>query len=597
MATNDLTRPDGRWEGWKIGHMSDNQPSKSSTLPNGLNSAPKLKCSRNNRLFIGRGGVWYNKSLSALFSISATNKQGVTMKPLPIGIHTFERIRTEDWLYVDKTRYIYDLITTGSVYFLSRPRRFGKSLLVSTLQAIFEGKRDLFAGLWLAEQSDYAFEPYHVLSLDMSKVRAENPEQLKADLMFKIDSWAERFGVSLKHPHYSGRFGELIEKLGQEKRVVILIDEYDKPILDHLTKPTRDDIKDTLKGFYTTIKASDPYLRFVLLTGVTKFSKISVFSGFNNLEDISMVPAYAPMLGITQPELEAAFADHLQRLVEATKLSYQATLRKVKQWYNGYRFSDEALYVYNPFSLLLLLKHHQFKFHWFETGTPTFLLELMKNNPQSWRQIPDEKWVSERSFSSYEVERLQSLPLLFQSGYLTIRDIDDEYEERLYLLDYPNFEVKKGFLSEVIEHFSEITGEESYILRMTQFFKRGDIDNVLEELKIFFANVPYDLQLKNEKYYQSIFFAIFQLLGFNIEAEIKTNRGRIDVAVDMPEMIYLFEFKLFGSKEEALAQIKSLQYFQKYLNQSKPVTLIGVEFDQTERNIGDWLIEAASPPR
>lgn len=513
------------------------------------------------------------------------------MQTLPIGIHTFARIRQENWLYVDKTQYIYDLITGGSVYFLSRPRRFGKSLLISTLQAIFEGKRELFEGLWLTQQTDYAFEPYHVLQIDMSKIRAENSDQLTQALLFQIDSWAERFGINLKNTNYSGRFGELIQKLSQDKKVVILIDEYDKPILDHLTKPTRDEIKETLKGFYTTIKASDPYLRFVLLTGVTKFSKISVFSGLNNLQDITMHPRYAEMLGITQMELETYFTDRLAALAEEVGLSYKETLDKVRYWYNGYRFSAQAVYVYNPFSVLLLLEQLEFKFHWFETGTPTFLLELMKNNPQSWRQIPDTKWVSERSFSSYEVERLQSLPLLFQSGYLTIRDISDEYEERLYLLDYPNFEVKKAFLSEVLAHFSDISEEESYILRLTQLFKQGDIEGVLEELKVFFANVPYDLHLKNEKYYQSIFFAIFQLLGFNIEVEIKTNRGRIDVVVELPEAVYLFEFKLFGSKEEALAQIKAQQYFQKYQRKNKSITLIGVEFDKAERNIGDWLIE------
>lgn len=517
------------------------------------------------------------------------------MQHLPIGIHTFADIINGDFLYVDKTEYIYHLIKPAKgVYFLSRPRRFGKSLLVSTLQAIFEGKGELFKDLWLTQQTDYAFEPYHVLSIDMSKVRVENSDQLKADLMFQIDSWAERFGVSLKHPDYNGRFGELIQELGQDKRVVILIDEYDKPILDHLTKPTRDEIKETLKAFYTTIKASDPYLRFVLLTGVTKFSKISVFSGLNNLQDITMHPRYAALLGITQTELESYFKERLEALAESVSLSFQDTLAKVRYWYNGYRFTAQEIDVYNPFSVLLLLEQLQFKFHWFETGTPTFLLELMKNNPQSWDEIPDEKWVSERSFSSYEVEHLESLPLLFQSGYLTIRGIDNSYEEQLYLLDYPNFEVKRAFLAEVLGSFSEINKEDTYLRRITQHFKRGDIDRVLEELKIFFANVPYDLQLKNEKYYQSIFFAIFQLLGFNIEAEIRTNRGRIDVVVEMPETIYLFEFKLFGSKEEALSQIKALQYFQKYLSQNKPVKLIGVEFDPTERNIGDWVIEAAS---
>lgn len=517
------------------------------------------------------------------------------MKALPSGIHTFERIINENKLYVDKTEYIYNLITTGSAYFLSRPRRFGKSLLISTLQALFEGNRDLFANLWLGQQTDYAFESYPVLQIDMSKVQVQNREQLETYLLFQIDQWAEQFQIDLTYPRYDGRLGELLKRLGQDKPVVILIDEYDKPLLDNLTKASRDEIKETLKGFYTAIKAADPYLRFVLLTGVTKFSRISVFSGLNNLVDLTMSQRYATILGFTQAELETYFAPYITQLSPKLGLNQADLLAKIQYWYNGYRFSSKEGYVYNPFSTLLLFEQEEFKFHWFETGTPTFLLDLIKNRPSSWRHIPEQKLVSEKAFSTYEVERLEALPLLFQTGYLTIKGIDHKLQIPLYLLDYPNFEVKQAFLAEVLIHFTDIGEESTYIYRLVTLFEAGDIEGVLAQLTIFFANIDYSLEIKNEKYYQTIFFVVFELLGFNIKTEVQTNRGRIDAVVEMPEAIYLFEFKLFESAESALKQIKGQAYYQKYLKQPKPVVLVGVAFNQAERNIGEWLIETVHP--
>lgn len=513
------------------------------------------------------------------------------MKNLPIGVHTFERIVTEQNLYVDKTEYIYRLITTGTTYFFSRPRRFGKSLLLSTLQALFEGRRDLFEGLWLAEQTDYEFPSYHVLLLDMSKADIETPDQFRTYLLNMLAGLADRFGVTLRHQGYRSQFAELIEKIGQEKRVVVLVDEYDKPMLDHLTTPYRDEIKLILKGFYTAIKASDPYLRFVMLTGVTKFSKVSVFSDLNNLTDISMFGQYAGLLGITQAELEIYFADRTQALADVEETSHIETLKKIKYWYNGYRFSDKPVYVYNPFSLLLLLQYQTFRFHWFETGTPTFLLELIKQTPSSWRLLPEEKWATADEFSAYEVEHMQPIPLLFQSGYLTISEVVEQGHVPIYRLDYPNYEVQRAFLSELLRSFSVIPQDGRHIFRLSRYFEQGQIDEAMEELKIFFANIEYDLHLKYEKYYQTIFFAIFQLLGFNIKTEVKTNRGRVDAMVELPDTIYLFEFKLFDTASAALTQIKTAKYFQRYLSQGKEIMLIGVAFDAGEKNIGDWQVE------
>lgn len=310
-----------------------------------------------------------------------------------------------------------------------------------------------------------------------------------------------------------------------------------------------------------------------------------------------MVGEYADIVGLTQTELEQALSDHLQALVEVEQRSYEETLQKIRYWYNGYRFSRRELLIYNPFSLLTLLQYREFKFHWFETGTPTFLLELIKNNPVSWQQIPDEKWAAANEFSSYEIEDLQPLPLLFQSGYLTIKDIDDEFDLTLYRLDYPNYEVRRAFLGELLKQFSRIEGEAGALYRLVKAFRAGDIDHALEELKIFFANIDYDLHLDQEKYYQTIFFVIFQLLGFNIKAEVKTNRGRIDAVIELSEAIYLFEFKLFDTAEAALQQIKTKHYFQKFMTMPKEIILVGVAFDTSTKNIGQWIIEPLETKR
>jgi hypothetical protein len=372
---------------------------------------------------------------------------------------------------------------------------------------------------------------------------------------------------------------------------VILVDEYDKPLLDNLNNPERDAIKEALKGFFEAIKASDQYIRFILLTGVTKFAKISVFSGLNNLLDISMDMRYAEILGITQTELEHYFGAYIEQLAASYNLEQADLLEKIRIWYNGYRFSSKESYVYNPFSVLLLFTQQQFKAYWFETGTPTFLIDLIKQNRVSFHKLYEDVKISERSFSTYRIDKLEPLPLLFQTGYLTIKDVHGIYDRR-YSLNYPNYEVKQAFLLSVLDEFSDMqVGSEDYLYEMVECFRASDMDGVFEYLEVFFANVPYELHIKNEKYYQTIFYSIFQLIGLRIEAEVKTNKGRIDAVVETDERIYIFEFKLFGTAEEALAQIKDNDYAQKYLKRGKEILLIGVGFDQESRNISEWLVE------
>ncbi|MDM8519163.1 ATP-binding protein [Anaerolineales bacterium HSG6] len=515
------------------------------------------------------------------------------MKELPIGVYTFENLITGNMLYIDKTEYIYNLVKPAQgVYFLSRPRRFGKSLLVSTLASLFAGRRDLFEGLWITEQTDYEFEPYAVLQFDFSKIKIKTAHQLEQYLREQVEQLAQEFGVTLNYSNYSSRFAELIEKIGQTQKVVILIDEYDKPLLDNFDNPEQDEMKETMKGFYGVIKGSDAYLRFVLLTGVTKFARVSIFSDLNNLDDLTMDRAYAEMLGITQAELEDYFADRIDQLARVKQISRDTLLERIKIWYDGYRFTTKESYVYNPFSTLLLFKKQEFFPHWFVTGTPTFLIKLIQRGRISFHKLYEDVKVSERNFATYRLDKLKPLPLLLQTGYLTIKDVHGNDFNRRYSLNYPNFEVKHAFLFSVLDEFSnlEVSGE-GYLYELIDCLREGDLEGMFEYLNVFFATVPYDLHIKNEKYYQTIFYSVFQLIGLQIEAEVKTNKGRIDAVVETTDSIYIFEFKLFGTAEEALTQIKEKNYAQKYLKHGKQILLVGVEFDQQKKNIGTWLVE------
>ncbi|MBF0224488.1 MAG: ATP-binding protein [Desulfobacterales bacterium] len=511
------------------------------------------------------------------------------LRKLPIGIQTFEKIIDGNYVYIDKTRYIYELIKSGSVYFLSRPRRFGKSLLVSTLEAIFKNQSELFKGLWIAE-SDYEWAEYPVIKISFGGKLYENKQTLKdyiTEIMFKT---ATSYNVSIDHSKpFDSQFRDLIESLEQINKVVILIDEYDKPIIDvinniELAKANRE----TLKAFYSVIKEADPYLRFVFLTGVSKFSKISVFSGLNNLFDITMHREYAELLGYTQNELLYYFNDHINKWILSEQKEKDTLLSKIQKWYNGYRFSSTDVRVYNPFSILLLMQTNEFKNYWFETGTPTFLINLIKKNDYDIRLF-EQLETQEIVFGSYDIEDLRIEALLVQTGYLTI--VNYKEEDMLYTLSYPNFEVKNAFLEYLSDTVSGVRRELAggYIVRLVNALKQKDLEHFFEILSIFFANIPYDIQIKQERYYQTIFYLVFTLIGMKVDAEVKTNKGRIDAVVILNNKIYIFEFKLNGTCEDALAQIKDREYAQKYQNFNKEIILIGVEFSEQDKNIGRWI--------
>ena len=510
------------------------------------------------------------------------------MKNLPIGIQTFSDIIQNDYLYVDKTEKIFDLVKKPKgVYFLSRPRRFGKSLLISTLNEIFKGEKELFKGLWIYK-ADYAWEKHPVVRIDFSKKKAENRHDLKGFILHQLKNIAVKYGISLKMDQYDEAFDELLTELSGINQVVVLIDEYDKPIIDNIkNNALAIELREILKGFYTIIKACDEHIRFVLLTGVSKFSKAGVFSGLNNLEDISIDTQYSSLLGITSQEMETCFKEHIDQFAKTEEITNAELIEKITYWYDGFCFSKSCTKVFNPFSALLLFKKLDFSNYWFESATPGFLIKLIKEKNFDLSGL-DGVNISESSFSSYEIENLKTIPILFQTGYLTIAGYNKKRME--YTLAYPNFEVKNSMTECLSEAYSFVEKEfvHGYAWKMIDALKNHDFELFFDTLRIFFANIPYDLQINKEKYYQTIFYLIFSLIGLKVEAEIKTNKGRID-AVIIDKDIYIFEFKFGGDKDKALNQIKEKKYFEKYQGKDKKIYLFGVEF--TDRNVGEWIIE------
>ena len=507
------------------------------------------------------------------------------MKPLPIGIQTFRDLIDGNYLYIDKTSNIYELIkNTKGAYFLSRPRRFGKSLTLSTLEEIFLGNKELFQGLWIYT-STYSWKKHPVIRFDFSKQKANDPEALIRFIHSELNLLAKKYNVTLAEKDYYSQFQELIIALSKEEKVVILIDEYDKPIIDHLENTELAlQMREVMKGFFTVLKGNDEYIRFLLLTGVSKFSKAGVFSNLNHLIDITLDDAYSSLVGITEEELKKEFSDYISDLAIKENKTEDETLNTIRAWYNGYRFSPEGIPVYNPFSTLLLFEKRRFEHHWFETGTPEFLVKLILKNNYDIMEIPFK--TDALNFSSYEVDDLSLTPLLVQTGYLTIKGY--EREDRIYTLDYPNFEVKKAFLTYFIQKFRKKELSGSLILKLIEAFQENDLERTIQVLRDMFVGIEYDLHIPQEKYYQTLFYLTFTLLGFKISTEVKTNLGRVDAVVES-NAIYIFEFKLNGTKEEALAQIKTKKYYEKYLNKGKDIYLVGVEFK--DRNLGEYISE------
>ncbi len=517
------------------------------------------------------------------------------MKKLPIGIQTFDTIINDDYIYVDKTADIHAMITTGAYYFLSRPRRFGKSLLLSTLHEIFSGNKQLFTELDIAK-TDYDWIPYLTIYIDFSVASNATPEELKLSIAWTLEQIAKEYGKDVSSaPTIETKLRLLVTELSEINKVVVLIDEYDYPILTHLhdLRIARQQ-QEILKSFYTTIKGMTKHIKFILLTGVTKFSKTSVFSGLNNLNDITDSSRYSTLLGYTQDELELYFKDYINHSAQEKNSSTTHLLETLRAWYNGYRFSAKDIKVYNPYSLLLYFSQNQLKNYWFETGTPTFLLELLRHKYKSIDKIVNGT-VKVESLGTFNIENVPTIPVLFQTGYLTIKDFTET--PLRYTLGFPNQEVKVSFEKHLMALFAQINESDidNYIYEIRQALEVNDIESFCDQLRSLFANISYQLHIDQEKYYHSLFQFMGKLLGMNFQSESVTDKGRIDVTIIAHKYIYIIECKFNQSAEKALKQIEDKQYYEKYLKKKKKIILVGISFNRKTTNFSiDYVTKEIS---
>ncbi|ADV43938.1 ATP-binding protein [Bacteroides helcogenes] len=516
------------------------------------------------------------------------------MRKLPIGIQTFEKLREENYLYVDKTDLIYQIAVTSVPYFLSRPRRFGKSLLLSTFEAYFEGRKDLFKGLAI-EKLETRWEQYPVLYLDLNAEKYDCKEALEQMLSRNLSLWEDCWGSDVAEVSLSARFSGVIRRAYEHtgKQTVVLIDEYDKPLLQALLDENLlDEYRRILKAFYGVLKSSDRYLRFVFLTGVTKFAQVSVFSDLNQLNDISMDRAYNALCGITKEELVHTFEPEIHRLGESEGLTFEETVCRLEKQYDGYHFcEDTRVGLFNPFSLLNVFQKLKFGNFWFQTGTPTYLVDLLKQSNYDLRLLIDGVEVTASAFSEYRAEANNPLPMIYQSGYLTIKDYDREVD--LYTLKFPNDEVRYGFLNFLVPFYTKVTDDETgfHIAKFMRELRAGEVDAFMERLRVFFSGIPYDLSGNTERHYQAVFYVVFTLMGQFIETEVRSARGRADAVVKTKDSIYAFEFKLDGSAEEALKQIDDRGYLIPYTLDGKRLVKVGVNFSKETRNVDRYIVE------
>ncbi|MCP5049492.1 MAG: ATP-binding protein [bacterium] len=513
------------------------------------------------------------------------------MKKLPIGIQSFKELIGGGYLYIDKTRDIHNLLTlAGKYYFLSRPRRFGKSLLVSTLKEVFSGNRELFKGLWIYDKIPWQKHP--VIHLDFTRLEFDEADSLKQSIITHLDKIAAVHKIQLDAPGYKSRFDQLIEKLSQFGQVVILIDEYDKPIINHIENlEVAEANRDVLKNLFGVLKGLDEYIRFVFLTGVSKFARVSIFSDLNNLNDITIDDCFATLLGYTQDELTGYFSHHIDALSKKMGLSREHLLEQLKLWYNGYSW-DGRNFLYNPFSILNLFQKKRFRNYWFATGTPTFLVNHIRSRNQNI-QVLENIEVDDAVFESYDINNLEVVPLLFQTGYLTIKEITITGVKESYRLSYPNLEVKESLLQHLLAGYTTQSAAVLYgdIQVLARYIKANNIEEFFTAIKSIFAGIPSHIFInEREAYYHTVIYIVLKLLGITVNPEEHTNLGRIDNVIETASNIYVMEFKM-NSAQDALDQIKEKKYYEKYLNHKKKIILMGISFDAETRNIGEYLIE------
>lgn len=512
----------------------------------------------------------------------------MALQKLPIGLQDFRSIIEDGYLYVDKTAYIHRMTQSGKFFFLSRPRRFGKSITIAVLQELYFGSRELFKGLWIEDKWDWD-KRHPVLRISFTGIGTDSLG-LEAALVQELHTQAEYHDLSLSKQGLSPLLKELIDLLSRKNKVVILVDEYDAPITHYLGLDLNKAIlnRDILREFFTVLKNYDEKLEFVFLTGVSKFSKVGIFSGLNNLQDLTFHPEFATMLGYTQEELEHNFEDHIAGTAARMGLDRGEFMSQVKEWYNGYRFEENAPTVYNPVSLNTFFNVGKFENFWFETGTPSFLINLLREQGLYEFDLEPKAQIE---FGSFELDNLHPYGLLYQTGYLTIQ-YRDEYG--LYHLDYPNYEVRNSMLAYLLDAFGGVRRGGGIVLaiQMEQAFMAHDIPKVIRILQGMFKGLPYQLY---EKYPESFFHAavhlIFAYMGLRVHSEVCTNDGRADAVVETTANVYVLEFKLDQSAQAALEQIRQKRYHEAFWNLGKPVIGVGVNFSSATRNIEAWEME------
>ncbi len=510
----------------------------------------------------------------------------------PIGIQQFEKLREEDWVYVDKTVHIYNLVQGGTCYFLSRPRRFGKSMLLSTLEAYFQGKKHLFKGLAI-EQLETEWAEHAVLHLDLNAKpfkRIEDLYDLLNDQLTIYEKMYESVAVD-KSPE--GRLRQLIRAAKQktDRNVVVLVDEYDKPILQSIgNEELQTEFRNALKAFYGVLKSADGDLRFAMLTGVTKFSKVSVFSDLNNLKDISMSPHFHDICGITEAELHAVFDEEVGKLAVVNEQTKEEAYETLRQRYDGYHFCPNSSGLYNPFSVLLTLSERQYGSFWFSTGTPTYLVQLMKEadlNPSALSGYE----ASASELDSIQISVDNPIAVLYQSGYLTIKGYDKELQ--LYSLDFPNKEVEEGFIRFLMPMYTAISelDSPSFVGKFVREVRACKVDDFMKRLRALMADTPYEIIRDLENHYQNVMYIFTRLMGFYTQAEYHTSCGRIDLLIATDKYVYVIELKLDGSAEDALAQINEKDYALPFTADGRKIIKIGANITSATRNIERWVVE------
>ena len=538
-----------------------------------------------------------------------TNRMNLTRK-LPVGIQSFEKLRRDGYLYIDKTPFIWKLVQSSNPYFLSRPRRFGKSLFLSTLKAYFRGQKELFTDLYIekaeeeqaAQENRSAWQEYPVLYFDFNTGQYDTLGSLISRIELFLSPLEKKYSIDPSQGDLAQRFEAVITQIYEKthKQAVILVDEYDKPLLQTMgvNEALNEQYRNTLKAFYSVIKTCDEYIRFAFLTGVTKFSKISIFSDLNNLRDISMEEDYAGICGITQEELEANFQPEIQVLADRQQLEYDQALAALKQWYDGYLFHPAGEGMYNPYSLLNAFVKKEIKSYWFATGTPTFLVNYLKEAHYYIPDLNENVELDEEGLQTYRAAAEYALPILFQAGYLTIKKYITE--ARMYRLGFPNDEVRYGFLKNLLPAYSSIPFVETgkSVWKFVQDIREGNVNGFMERMQSIISGIPYDdfpkekLKLR-EQNYQTAVYLIFALMGQFVQTEVHCATGRADCVVYTTDTVYIFEFKLSdsGSADDAIKQIQEQQYGAQYKTEGKKIVLIGSSFDEKIRTIKDWKTE------